>query len=439
MNYVACFTTIPSRIPHIHITLNSLLNQTRQFDQIFICIPNYSVRFSTPYVVPESIANRKDCEVIRCTDYGPATKILGLLGHPDIGPETKIFFCDDDRIYPSDRAELFYTAALDHPDTVICQATNPYWKFFQASLVYDYNSDRMFPAGRQGIRAGWVDIFEGFGGVLVQPSFFTKDVYAIPDDFVVVDDIWLSGHIKSNGIHIWGVNCPSPVKHKGDTLDPLFLLPGKKDRKGCNCSCIDYYQKTTKIWSSIESIQLDEQILLPVIPMTQRLHKKLKVILPLLGKKNVSFPDTQSQFLDDLQLARIEESELEKQTLALLDLCSEFQELHEKYQTSLAFLKQNNIALTTDLEANMQKPLYEFLMRTNLKSSVESYIQSYTEFRLTSLQTSILRYRVLCHGCKQRLFHFISVPCGHLTCQECKSINCSVCTKQVATYQKAAF
>jgi hypothetical protein len=113
--------------------------------------------------------------------------------------------------------------------------------------------------------------------------------------------------------------------------------------------------------------------------------------------------------------------------------------MHEKYETSLDFLKQNNIPLTSDLEAKMQEPITSFLTRTNLKSSVESYIQSYTEFRLTSLQSSILRYRVLCHGCKQRLFHFISIPCGHLTCQECKSTHCSVCSKQVANHQKAAF
>ena len=92
MKIICGITTIPSRFNNINKTINSLLNQTRRPDKIYITIPNQYLRFKT------SIAN-KDIEkllelykyfvdekgerlisVIRTKkDYGPGMKLLGLL------------------------------------------------------------------------------------------------------------------------------------------------------------------------------------------------------------------------------------------------------------------------------------------------------------------------------------------------------------------------
>lgn len=252
MNTVACVTTIPSRMQFLDRTLNSLVEQDDPFDRIFLCIPHWSVRFDCPYEIPESLANRTDVTIVRCTDFGPATKILGLLeaNPPDLRPDTKIFFCDDDRIYPPTYWRQFKQASEAHPDAVICLATTPFWKFFvDGDPSYDRTSADEVPVGKYGVRSGWVDIFEGFGGVVVQPRFFDLPrAVAIPSEFRLVDDIWLSGHLRSNGRSVWGVCAPCPQTHDGDAADPLSRLEGDNERFLCNRRCIAYYQTTAHLW-----------------------------------------------------------------------------------------------------------------------------------------------------------------------------------------------
>jgi hypothetical protein len=253
MKTVACLTTIPSRIGLLDTTLNSLILQEEAFDRIYICIPHWSVRFNCSYEIPESLAKRTDITILRCTDFGPATKILGLLeaNLPEIKPDTKIFFCDDDRVYPPTYSGQMMKALDEHPDSIICLATTPYWKFFtNGDPSYDITSSRDHPVGKYGVRSGWVDIFEGFGGVIVQPRFFEiLRAIDIPVEFRVVDDIWLSGHVRSNGWTIWGVCLPSPSTHEGDAQDPLSRLNGDNERFLCNQRCIAYYQAKYSVWN----------------------------------------------------------------------------------------------------------------------------------------------------------------------------------------------
>ncbi len=51
-------------------------------------------------------------------------------------------------------------------------------------------------------KIGIVDICQGFGGVLVEPSFFPETVFDIPELLWMVDDVWLSGQLTINSIQI---------------------------------------------------------------------------------------------------------------------------------------------------------------------------------------------------------------------------------------------
>jgi hypothetical protein len=444
LEYVACLTTIPSRIRFVHLTLNSLLSQTRAFDRIYLCIPTMSVRFQCAYEIPESLASRTDITILRCTDYGPATKVLGLLeaALPDIGPSTRIFYCDDDRIYDTDRSTIFYEASLVHPDSMICQATTPYWKFFvDGNPGYEHNSRGLFPAGKHLIQDGYVDIAEGFGGVVVQPRFFEKDVFVIPPEYRVVDDIWVSGHIGKQSRTIWGVSARTPKTHQGDAQDPLYLLQGSQERKGCNEGCIRYYQTKHSIWENIEAITLDQKL---VVPTIQNVHRLLSVLHELKSplKLTVSLdlpvlhhPD---EYLLELETAAGLERSLSESVASLIPDCEMLSSRIHSYKTTVRYLTDAKL-LTKESEEKLLAPVQTLIKEKRIKDRIESFVQSYTSYRGTVLRTSLFRARLLCHACKTRIHHYVSVPCGHLVCDGCKHPMCPVCSKATTILQPIAF
>ena len=79
MIYVS-ISAIPQRIKYINKTVESLLNQTKKPDKIFINIPFKYKRFSE--VIAENQIPKFDNEIVevtRCEDSGPGTKLLGSL------------------------------------------------------------------------------------------------------------------------------------------------------------------------------------------------------------------------------------------------------------------------------------------------------------------------------------------------------------------------
>ena len=62
------------------------------------------------------------------------------------------------------------------------------------------------PSFKKFRSGGYVAIGEGYGGFMVKPQFFDKTMWDIPPVMWTVDDVWLSGHLDSKGIGIWGSN-----------------------------------------------------------------------------------------------------------------------------------------------------------------------------------------------------------------------------------------
>lgn len=110
-------TTIPSKFRFLHPTIDSLLNQTVQAANIIINIPRkYSFRFDRS--IPETdIATF--VETYRHTtvlinriehDYGPGTKLMGLLENDYIARFTErsyVVLVDDDVIYDTQMIGMF--------------------------------------------------------------------------------------------------------------------------------------------------------------------------------------------------------------------------------------------------------------------------------------------------------------------------------------------
>jgi hypothetical protein len=121
---VRCYvslTTIPSRLSNDSIfdTLQRLVDQTVQPTGIYLSICDTYQRNNAKAEHIESriaqIAKRfPTIQYIRTKDYGPATKLLGLLGynrtHNFLNPTDLIIVCDDDMIYSRDMVRSHLSA-----------------------------------------------------------------------------------------------------------------------------------------------------------------------------------------------------------------------------------------------------------------------------------------------------------------------------------------
>ena len=73
---VVSLTTIPSRISRIKGVLNSLIEQTEPADAILLAVPQFSRREQSEYRIPAFIAASSAITLLRCDDWGPATKLI---------------------------------------------------------------------------------------------------------------------------------------------------------------------------------------------------------------------------------------------------------------------------------------------------------------------------------------------------------------------------
>ena len=199
-------TTIPSRLPFLQPTLKSLLLQNTPPGRILLHLPEHSRREQVEYSLPEELEGLEVIRIVRCPDWGPATKILPALIDSD--PNQRIVAVDDDRIYRPTLIEDLLEASEQHPEAAVgC---------FGVIVPLDRVDRRKGLVGRtiDGLRYGRgvslrgsrlrhplpVDILHGYGGVMVRPSFFDLDGLAglegAPEAAWLEDDTWFAAHCR---------------------------------------------------------------------------------------------------------------------------------------------------------------------------------------------------------------------------------------------------
>ncbi len=211
---VVALTTIPSRLPFLGPTLKSLLAQSVTPRAVLIHLPKRSRRERVEYHVPDDLHDLKVVEVVRCEDWGPATKILPALLSSQA--HQRIISVDDDRIYRPNFIEDLLTAADEHPEAAIgcCGLRVPHDRVdHRMNLV-----QRTF----EGLRLGKgvslrgarlrtpmeVDVLHGYGGLLVRPRFFDLDALAdfdaAPAAAWLEDDTWFAAHCTARKLIVPG-------------------------------------------------------------------------------------------------------------------------------------------------------------------------------------------------------------------------------------------
>ena len=105
MIYVS-ISTIPQRIKNLNESVNSLLNQTKKPDKIFVNIPYKYKRFSE--TIEDNQIPKFDSDIVevtRCEDCGPGTKLLGSLNK--LKKNSLVILADDDHVYEDYMIEKF--------------------------------------------------------------------------------------------------------------------------------------------------------------------------------------------------------------------------------------------------------------------------------------------------------------------------------------------
>ena len=123
MKFYVSMTTIPSRIFYIYKTIDSILLQTHLPEKIYVNIPKYYKRFNKTIIscYPNLTSEMYELEKIKLKyksiveiniiddDYGPGTKLLGLLTiNNKYNNDDFVLLIDDDVIYKKDAFDIIY-------------------------------------------------------------------------------------------------------------------------------------------------------------------------------------------------------------------------------------------------------------------------------------------------------------------------------------------
>ena len=169
MIYVS-ITTIPQRLKNVTKSIESLLDQTKKPDKIFINIPFKYERFRE-IIKEEQIPkfDSKVVEVTRCEDCGPATKLLGSLDK--LEKNSLVILADDDHVYEDYMVEKFFH--------FYSKAPNNAYSFY------------VHPLGNFGIAQGADGFAINTNHLAGIKNFYNKVVKDYKELFLY-DDLWIS-------------------------------------------------------------------------------------------------------------------------------------------------------------------------------------------------------------------------------------------------------
>lgn len=207
---VVTLTTIPSRIAMIGPVIESIKAQTRRPDRIYVCIPEVCLRERSSYYVPSWLHQDESVDVVvSAADYGPAHKVIGMLGRePD--PTTRIVIVDDDWAYNPDMVEILERRFEELGGAAVGLSgarLTRHWTRMEArigpeidakpqlrhELVFFAESPRDVP----------VDILQYGFGALVLRGWFEDDIRDLVkplEPLFFADDVLFSGYLESKKI-----------------------------------------------------------------------------------------------------------------------------------------------------------------------------------------------------------------------------------------------
>ena len=186
---VLSFSTIPKRLQFVPKVLELIKKQSYQPDKIYINIPYYFKRKQEYYNVPSDWKFDDNVVIIRCEDYGPATKLLGCIEH-EKDDDTMIITIDDDQDYHENVILKLVTYAMNYPNHCIGR--------------YAHIGPNMIPPMTDNVFISpYIKYLEGYGGVLYRRKYITNDMVSYirklnVDSCYKSDDMTISSWLLMN-------------------------------------------------------------------------------------------------------------------------------------------------------------------------------------------------------------------------------------------------
>lgn len=201
-NIIISLTSFPARINTTHLTIESLLNQSKKADKVIL------------WLAPEQFPNKeKDlpqqlldlCEQGLTIDwYHDIKSYKKLIPTLKKYPDAIIVTADDDNIYPKQWLEKLYKSYKKHPHDIHCHRVTKF-----------YYSDAGFQTIAGGYEyhkgASYLNKLVGLGGVLYPPHCFYKDI--LNEELIkrlapTNDDQWFWVQAALNGYRTRVVDLP---------------------------------------------------------------------------------------------------------------------------------------------------------------------------------------------------------------------------------------
>ena len=264
MSFILSLTSIPARFAGLGKLLYIVNSSSIKPEAIRINIPE---KYNNPaFGIPNLASIPSDFEIVRTeVDWGPGTKVIPTIADHK-GKDIKIIYIDDDRNYSPQLFEDLLISSEEFPNCAICthgvavsrQLTEAHWK----SRPLQYRMFRILSANawnpkRKAENSCEDLIAEGYGGVLVKPSFFTETLFEFPPALRSVDDVWISANLAFNHVQIQKLKkqLPNqPLISEGLDIGMLNSLLKRRDgdmnRFQANESCIKYSQEILGVWNT---------------------------------------------------------------------------------------------------------------------------------------------------------------------------------------------
>lgn len=254
---VISLTTLPARLQDNWIlpTLQSINNQTRKPDAVYLTLPKIAKRLNQPYPEPSNEIKQL-CTVVRINqDYGPVTKVIGGL-YREFDPNTLIISLDDDQFYGETFIEEMLEKHFLKPEAAIGSSGVILGKF-PGYIAFIRNLERRRYEGWYGKKVPAegmeVDILCGYSGILYVRNHFPMTKQEIEDDFLSIplahpslfvhDDIYISAYLNSKNIER-RLYVVSDVKH-------LTTLDGSTDEYSPDGLSLDLWGFCSKFMKAV--------------------------------------------------------------------------------------------------------------------------------------------------------------------------------------------
>jgi hypothetical protein len=216
-------TTIPCRFKNIYPCIDSLLNQLFLPTKIVINLPiTYNFRFGNTSISEEDIQEFNQhyshtdlIKIIRTsTDYGPGTKLVGILKNKVPLDNSFIILVDDDVIYKNNFLQGFIPYLYE-------KSVASYW-------IYEY-SDIIIGQGVDGflIHGELLKDFLNYYKIIKNEKYINYQ-----------DDVFISFFMKIKGITINKVNSNETIYDNYNNCEALSNLDGNFSRDLVYSQCI---------------------------------------------------------------------------------------------------------------------------------------------------------------------------------------------------------